>query len=645
MAIIVEDTRRFVRSGVGAASARFAWAPEAVAVLAAPAILYAALRLRGMAPPQTADPGIHTGFIFDPHAMFVRYEALLAPTGRFREAARVGFLVPARVTYLLFGAVPGFYVLRYLLALVAIVPVYLLLKRLYGRWAGFVGIAVVMSSPVVITAWGTNYPDAAVVSYLTGGLAALALSLESRRRAPRWLLLAAGLFTMAVWSHGVSVPLVLAALVAYLGLRLARNRTYLVRHLALIAASGVVVTLLLGLASAVFIGQFDFITPTVQSASALSKASEIRLWHSTSWRWVLYDNYLLVPPAIIAAFAVVFAHAPRRIGTSQLLVGLTGVLQLAILVYLQFFGNQWVLQSHWFSSTLWSSVNIMLAMVVAEMARPMLRVRRLERPSGSAGEPWSPRKVRAARWVAAGLPALVVLGVALAYEAAPRVPAMTWPRWGVVLAALVVAAAVVGRLLIVWSQASGRQRSIVSLAVGGLLSVGAVVMVTGAALVLTVAPPKPHLLPPDTVAAPIPAYSTALGGSDAIYVDRYRVDSKLLRFVGPPTYRGEVLFTWEPPTDFGNLLGALGMFHNSYTWVSRKFPVLDAGGALKIKNRRAAQVLLLSLTGAHFPQAVHSLARLQPVVVRRTILSAGSYRLHAWLINLQSSLVERRKRR
>jgi hypothetical protein len=634
MEVTLERTRAFVEDRNAAASTRLAGALETVAVLASPAGLYRVLGLRGIGPPQLPDPSMHTTFILEPHDIFVRYQALFSPTSRLREAGRVGFLVLARLSYLLFGALPGFFVFRYVLALIAIGPLYLLLKRLYGRWAGFVGIAVVMSSPVVVTAWGTDYPDSAAVSYLLGGLAALALSLQVGRRRIGWLAAAGGILVMSVWSIGVVVPLVAVTIAAYLAVRVARDRAHLARDVALLIASAILVTGLLAALSKVMIGQFDFITPTLRSARQLSTAAERRINHSASSAWVVYDSYLLIPPAIVLAYIAVFVGRCRGIGTSQLFIGLTGAVSLGVFAFLQFVGSVETLEIHYFSTTLWSSVTILLAVIVAELTQPIVKLLGAA-PGHAAGERRGTWTARLIRWIAQAVPALLVLAVAMAYEIHPYVMVTTWGGGAGIVAVVVVLAALAGRLASAWRTSTESSRSRTGRGLGGLLAGTAVVVMLGAALLLTVARPPKHAPLANTVFDPIPAYSTALNGSETRYVAEYAVDARIPGFVGHPTYPGEILLTWEPSRQFGDLLGPMGLFHNAYTWVSGQFPVLTARGAQKVSSLHAAQILLMSLTGEHFEQAVRSLGRFQPVVVRRTVISYGSYHLHAWLVDLK----------
>ena len=448
--------------------------------------------------------------------MFARYAAALEPTARLREGAQVGFLVVARLFYVAFGAVPGFFATRYLFALIAIVPGYVLLRRLYGVPAGALAIVALLSSPVLITAWGTDYPSSAVVSYVAGAVACLAIPCRDRCRTA-CVVLAGFLLTLAVWSHGMGIVLAVTTVAVYAAVRLARAKAHLFRDAAFLAGISVLTTFALMVASALIFGQFDFIRPTFTAAAYLNQPAQIVLFHSSNWRWAPYVAYLLVPPSVIVMFAVTFARRSRAMATPQLFLGLACAAQFAVFAYLQLGYHVESLEMYYFSSTLWGVICLALALILAELCRP-LSTRRL------------------ARW----LPALLLVLVPLAYETYPQVPAFGWLPTGVVLAVVPVAFTAAVRF---------RERARTGRAdVRGWSGFGlgtTVVAVAGSLLVLTVAPTLSHPPLPGLARASDPPapYSTALGGDSGTLVDWYQISADL------PVFRGQCVLSRRAAAD------------------------------------------------------------------------------------------------
>lgn len=545
------------------------------------------------------DPAMHTTFMIDPQSIFLRYMAVFTPSQRLREGARVGLLLPGRISYLLFGGLPGFVVFRYVLALVAVVPTYLLLRRLFGHAAGAVGIIVILSSPVVITAWGTDFPDSATVSYLIAGLACLAMPSVLHRVA--WLVGSAGFFTMAVWTFASSLPLVVVTMAAYGVMRWQRDRTNLVRDAKVMAAVAIAITGLLAIGSRLLLGPFDYISPTISSVIYLAQKYNEVLNHSSSPLWAPYVTYLLAPPAVVGLWFIAVGGHLRQIATPQLIVGGTFACQLVVCVLLQFFGGLQILEEHYFSSLLWAGMSILLAVTLVQLGAPILDHPRLA-------------------WV---VPLLLVV-VPLAYGVDPHIPPFGWAPVGIgVVASMGLLALIAKRLGQATSRLLGRLATCLSLA-----------LIDGCLLVLTVAPIPAHIRPPGTVGDPAPQFGSALGGNDSLAVSLYVVTSELPKFVGPATYSGEQLLMWWPPSEQQELLGPIGIYHAFFDSFHRDLGTLSSAERGTIERRQPAQILLMSLTGQDFAQSLNALSPFRPRLVRGGVLRSGPVALHVWLIDL-----------
>lgn len=570
---------------------------EASLVLASPVVLFFVLRLRAMAPPFGPDPSMHTVYIIDPRDFSARFSSQLAAMGGSREGARVGFLVPARLSYLAFGAVPGFFVFRYALALVAVVPAYVLLRRLYCRAAGVVAIVILMSSPVLVTAWGTDYPDSAAVSYLTGALACLAMPCGEKRRSA-WLALAASLFTLAVWSSIAAAPLVAATMLAYVAICLLRTPRRLLPEALVLGGSAVVVTGALMLASGVLLGSFDYILPTIRASAYLNLPAIVRRYHSTNRRWILLRPYLLAPAAAVAAWAATFLRRLRSVPTPQLLIGVSCAAQIAAFAYLQFLNHAELLQQHYYSSSLWAAICLVLAITIGALAKPLLNHHR-------------------ARW----LPGALAVAIPLIYETDPHLPAFGWWPTGLLVVAAMTVAAGMGRLV---PKPGGR----IAQATAGAV----VAVVIGCPLILTAAPYEHHARLPGVINNPVPAYATALGGSDGIFIDRYRVATDLPQFVGNSRYPGERLLMWYPTAQVSRLIEVIGIYLANGSELATSPPHLTARDKEILQATKPAELLVFNTP--NFPATLRALGPYDPTLLRATVLKSGDYVLRAWLVSL-----------
>jgi Dolichyl-phosphate-mannose-protein mannosyltransferase len=590
----------------------------------APAAAFFGLRLTLMAPPDLNDPAMHTTFILNPQDIYLRYAAVFQPTERLREGARVGFLVPGRISYLLFGGVPGFVVFRYVLALIAVVPAYLLLRRLYSPVAGVIAVIVILSCPVIILAWGTDFPDSAAVSYLIGGLACLAM--PSTRHRVGWLIGAAALFTLAVWALASSALLVLATVVAYWLVRRKRDRPNLWRDLSVMAGVAIGVTGLLAIASAVLIGPWDYILTTIQSLMYLAQPAQTIANHSRSPLWAPYITYLLVPPAVGLACYAGFggrlkdvlardrlARIGRRLGsipTAQLFISVACAFQILLYSVLQFFGSTQVLEVHYFSSLLWASTLLTLAITIAELGAPVLEHARY-------------------RWL---IP-VVLLAVPLVFETSPKVPQFGWMPVGLLVVVAIVLLAWVAR-----REAASHDMMRSRLMVGG-----AITAIVAGLLVLTVTPTQ-HKHEHGTVDDTFPDYAYTLGGndpawvSDSTWVNLYADTTGMPTFVGPATYSGEQLLMWWNVDQLKELREPIGIYHAFFDSIPSVLGDLTPLDKYFFGQRHPAQILLMSLTGQGFQASLTALKPYGAELVRAGVLRSGSVALHLWLIDLHQYL-------
>jgi hypothetical protein len=566
---------------------------EVLGLLLAPVLVFFLLGEQGMTNTNIEDQRFYQAYAEHGDDLMLRL-------GDYRYYwVRLAFILPSRVTYDLFGAVGGFFVLRYLLALVAIVPAYLLLRRLYGVGAGAVVVAAILSSPVLLYAWGTDYPDSSSVSYLIAGTACLFMPVRGNRPERGrvgWLVLAGVAGGLAIHSQFLSAPLVAVAWAVYVVMALRADRTAALRASLILAGCAVVVTGLFSLIALIMWGRADILSPTIYAAQHFRTPNELRKWHSPNWHWVLRNTYLVIPLLTPALWAVT---VKGRLAAYKVELGLalTGLLQMLLFTYLQFFAITCELEYHVYSSMLWSSAVLVMAVAVVRICLPLLAAART-----------------------AWLPAALVLAV-------PYL--MTFVRDHVHFRLIVGFAVAAVLLAVVW--AGTRWLS------GPVVAAGLAVLAIGASYAITTAEPPGQTWLTQQRHFPQPDYAHALRNDGAWHAqeDSYRLVAELNLSMPQATKAGQVLLTWFGPGD------ALSSdLTTQYLWTPQSLfadlPTLSKADENILTYRHAKTLAIFGPDTHPLASALTALqtAGFQPTVTLRKELRAGSLSDNVWVIQL-----------
>jgi hypothetical protein len=576
---------------LGATAGRLA---QAGGLLIAPVAVFLGLQVRPMAASTMIDPYLHTAYVENGWELVHRFG-----TGNY-EWVRVGFILPAHVFWRLFGALGGFFAFRYVLALLAIVPAYLLLKRLHGAVAGWIAVLVVLTCPVILTAWGSDYPDSSAVSYLLGGTACLVM--PARPVARRfWVLAAGALLVLAVHSQVVAVLAVGAIVAAYLVVCWRRPLTASLLDVVLLGGAALAVTGLLVLGSRWYYGYANIFTPTIRALILYRQPAEIVKFHSSTWKWLVYDVYLLVPPTAILAWLAMSVRTRLRVPREEVAVVAGLALTLVVFTAAEFIGRSWTLEYYLYTSMLWAGTSLVVAALLARMAGPLLRL-----------GPW------------ALAPAALVVAVPVLLR-----PLRTTIQFELPVA-IAIAAAVVVLVIALRIVVRSRDGAPVRTVLAALAVAGLTVLVTGLPLNRPLFPGQTALFTPD--------YGSVLFAGGDPTVDDYQVTSEV-RTVVPSVARepGGMLMWWTAH-------GATGVYIDraaaQYLWyddgLTVGLPTLNDAAVTYLADKQPRWLVMMSDDGHEFGPGMQELASrgFTAATWRERTLTSGSVTVHVRVVEL-----------
>ena len=289
---------------------------EILLLLLAPLAVYWGLRPVPVNQAGMLDPYFYTGYIHNFNDLIQRYDLTY-------YAVRFGLIGPGRLFAWMFGAEGGYFALRYVLALVACLPLYAFARRHLGRPVAALSYVALLSSPWFLRALLWEHPDATGVPFL---LATMGLLLWDREVS--WRDAAAGvcasmavnsnLFTLAVAGiFGVAY----AAVSVLYGTRWStlwkRSLLFGAGFLAVLTGGWLYYRRLLGVPR-------NFFRPTLEIVQQLNGGG-MKVWRIPGAGWVTTGFHVFVPVLIAACCVAVTVRRRMRFETAVIAASGCGV--------------------------------------------------------------------------------------------------------------------------------------------------------------------------------------------------------------------------------------------------------------------------------------------------------------------------------
>ena len=527
------------------------------------------------------DPYIYTGYINNFDDLFHRY-------GVTYYGVRFGLIAPAQLANALVGPVGGYFLLRYVYALVAAVPFFVLMKQRFGRPTAATVFCLLLASPYFARALLWDHPDASGVPFL---FAALCLFLVEHRR--RWILdLCAGLCAgLAVHSNVfVAAPLGIF-LVCHTAVWLLWKRgagAIVRRGLTVIAGIGVITAV----ASAYYwwrVAVPDIFSVTIEVSRGLAQGG-MAAWRTPGAAWLARQWSVLTP--VFLALIALFVSARRQATFQDAIIGTSATATTAFFYVVQFGLNGNSLELFYYFSYLLPFVFLSLGIIVGTLL-------------STAGA--RTRQVGLVLLLSAAIGSWVLhsLGISISYAA--RFESY------LVSASVSVVAVLLWRLI-------PRGRPAAALAA-----------VTALGLLLF-------------SSFSVPIYAAMIGTRlqpNGRELDVYRVALQFLEQVPKSSQRPGTVAFWysnEPP---GNLIQSV---QSTYLWgfskvqgQGRGLPYFEAAEIERLRRMNVKWLVLLAEQQGQLALGRAALRRIdvEHQVVDRRVLSAGMYTLHFELLELR----------